>query len=501
VWNVDPTIGNEEVPQNGECPAMSDSRSLRTHILIPGVVIAERYEVIELVCTGGMGTVYRVMDRKDPSEPLERAMKVLHKEFSQDKNYVSRFLREVEVMEAVQHPNVVGVYDFGTDADIIYYTMEFVDGKSLEDLLDHGTIDFGLLTRVMVGVCKGLDAIHSLEIVHRDLKPGNILVDSKGNSKIVDFGVARPKKSRLTGINQRVGSVAYMAPELWKGEEASAAADYYSLGVVLYECVTGRVPFDHSNPLKMMELHLHQIPDAPSKANAAVPPWLDALIIQLLAKNPELRMQTAKNMLGVLDANSVGTDFSPEEVRSVLAGADRERQRTIGERLTEIFEIKAGGAGEYRKSRSPTVIIELTQTPSKQEIGETKADTIRRRTVVLHLPRHTALVFEIEPPSRDFIYLGVFFASLQILDGYLTSLGMERFGIMTEGNPILKSLMHDYGPDTTLLVVKGFAVFLVAGITALAKHIKWIKNMIAVLSVIYLCAAIIPWIYFLFIRG
>jgi serine/threonine protein kinase len=480
---------------------MSDARSLRTHILIPGVVIAQRYEVQELICTGGMGTVYRVLDKKDAAAPIERAMKVLHKEFSQDKNYVSRFLREVEVMEAVQHPNVVAVYDFGTDADIIYYIMEYVSGKSLEDLLDHGTIDFALLTRVMVGVCKGLDAIHALEIVHRDLKPGNILVDSQGNAKIVDFGVARPKKSRLTGINQRVGSVAYMAPELWKGEEAAPAADYYSLGVVLYECVTGKVPFDHSNPLKMMELHLHQIPEAPSKSNRAVPGWLDALIIQLLAKNPDLRMQTAKSMLETLDAHSVGDSFRPEDVRKVLASADRERQRTIGQRLTEVLEIKAGDASEYRKSRSPTVIIELTQTPSNQEVGETRVESLRRRTVVLHLPRHTALVFEIEPPSRDFIYLGVFFASLQVLDGVLTSMGMERFGVMTEGNPILQSLMHDYGPDTTLLVVKGFAVFLVACITALAKHIKWIKNMIAALSVIYLCAAIIPWMYFLFLRG
>lgn len=497
---------------------MVDQRSLETQILLPGILLNGRYEIVSSIGTGGMGAVYLARDTENNQRNV--ALKVLHKTFAANKTYVSRFLREVELLERVDHPNVVRIFDFATDHDLIYYTMEYVPGKTLEQLLEQGAIDFVLLSRMIAGVCRGLHAIHQCEIVHRDLKPGNIIIGRNGDIKITDFGVARPRSSRLTGINQRIGSVAYMAPEIWRGEEPTAAVDYYSLGVMLYELITRRLPFDHPNPLRMMELHLDHIPDPPSRLNPNVPAWLDDLIVRLLAKNPELRINTAHEILTTLEEHGVTDDHDDLEIRKVLSEAAKDKVNRMAQQETAIFDVGSQKPSEraanphkrtiefyngapplrYQARHSPTLILEMTATPGPHQTISGFESISRKKTVIINLPRQAAIVFEIEKPSRDFIYLGVFFASLQILDGVLTHMGVARYGTIMEGNPFLKMLMERFTPENALFIVKSIAVLMVAVITVLARQLPWIKNMIAFLSCIYLFAAIIPWIYLLFYK-
>jgi serine/threonine protein kinase len=275
-----------------------------------GTVIANRYTVLRCLGSGGMGAVYLAEDSFLEGDQV--AVKVLHPDLVVDAKQSQRFLREVQLMRKVDHPNVVRTFDVGSDASIVYFTMEYVAGKPLEAFIEGQNFPKEKLSKLILDVAAGLEAIHKANIIHRDLKPANILVLENYQSKITDFGVARPEYSDLTAHNEIIGSALYIAPEVWLGTKLTSSVDLYSFGVVLYELTTGVLPFDGDSPASLMRMHLEFKPIAPKELNPEVPVWLNKLILKLLAKTPEERLRDAGELI-----DYVQTQTGSSEKRSV----------------------------------------------------------------------------------------------------------------------------------------------------------------------------------------
>ena len=259
-----------------------------------GTVIADRYQIIQTLGTGGMGSVYLATDSFLGDEPV--AIKILHPDYVRNATQTSRFLREVQLMRRVSQRNVVRTYDVGTAGDLIFFTMEYVSGVSFEKRMDEAPFSNERVIDYTLQLCDALQTIHEAEIIHRDLKPGNILLLEDGTVKLTDFGVARPQRSSLTSHDEIVGSVCYIAPELWLGDSATAAVDLYAFGVIIYEMCTGEVPFDGDSPIALMRLHLDKVPTPPIDLNPHIPPWLNQVILRLLEKKPENRPRSAEQI-------------------------------------------------------------------------------------------------------------------------------------------------------------------------------------------------------------
>lgn len=279
-----------------------DQQSTETKGLLPtGYVISNRYIIKSALGTGGMGSVYLAQDTV--LEGTQIAIKVLHSDIAGDQAQSKRFLREVQLMREVNNPYVVRTFDVGLDGDVLYYTMEYVQGTSLTSLMNDQPMDITLLSSIVHKVCLGLQAIHEKEIIHRDLKPANIMVLDDMQIKITDFGVARSKGSNLTQHDEIIGSVSYIAPEVWLGKPLTHSVDLYSLGIILFELLIGKVPFDDGEPATMMWYHVKQPPISPKSLNENIPNWLSQITVKLLAKTPEERPRSAKEVSDVFARN------------------------------------------------------------------------------------------------------------------------------------------------------------------------------------------------------
>ena len=330
-------------------------------------MIANRYQVVEEIGAGGMGTVYRVRDTLLGNKEI--ALKTLLEEFAREKAYVERFIREIELMNQVHHPNVVRTYDIGTDGKLIYFTMEIVEGISLDDLLDKGPLPIKDAPRLLIQICRGLHAIHNAEIIHRDLKPGNIMLLSDGSLKITDFGVARPKNSALTKKNERVGSIWYMAPETWKGGELTRATDLYSLGILIFESLTGQLPFDSDHPGELMQMHIKKPPPPLRAYRKDIPVWLEKLVLKLLEKDPKKRPKTAKHLVELVSQNasnvSARASASSDDLKMSGSSAQRaavghssssSRNRSVAKssnRSGQRQQVQPRSSSPYKHSTSP----------------------------------------------------------------------------------------------------------------------------------------------------
>jgi serine/threonine-protein kinase len=264
---------------------------------LTGQLVAGRYLVRAFLASGGMASVYKAQD-----QVLERevALKVIHPHLATDKSFVEKFRREAKMAASVSHPNLVNVFDQGTDNQIIFLVMEFVPGVNLRDALN----DFGSLTaartlEILEPLTAGLAAAHSAGILHRDLKPENVFLSDSGSVKLGDFGLAREISSH-TQTGSLVGTAAYLSPELVLRGQADARSDIYSLGVMAFEMLTGKQPYDGDQAVQIAYQHANSNIPAPSSINPQVPELLDEIVLWATARNPNDRPSSAKELLPIV---------------------------------------------------------------------------------------------------------------------------------------------------------------------------------------------------------
>ena len=258
-------------------------------------ILANRYRLTEQIGMGGMAIVYRAVDLRTGHNV---AVKVLRPEYNEDSEFISRFQREAEAASKMTHHNIVNLLDVGMDGENRYLVMEYVQGKTLKTVIqERGKLSPALAGQIAIRILSALEHAHRNGIVHRDIKPQNILVHADGHIKVADFGIARiANSSTLTKGDNVMGSVHYFSPEQAKGEGANATSDLYSTGVVLYEMLTGRVPYDGDNPVAVAMQHLHATPVPIQNLAPDVPPALVRVCMKAMEKNPALRYQTARDM-------------------------------------------------------------------------------------------------------------------------------------------------------------------------------------------------------------
>jgi beta-lactam-binding protein with PASTA domain/tRNA A-37 threonylcarbamoyl transferase component Bud32 len=266
--------------------------------LAQGTVIADRYRLLGRLGSGGMADVWCAEDSL-----LNRrvALKFLHPRFAQDEQFVERFRREASAAAGLQHPNVVGVFDRGTVDGMHYIAMEYVEGASLKDLIGRG-LSVGEAVEIVRQVLAGVKYAHERGIIHRDLKPQNVLVDSEGRARVSDFGIARAGASEITQTGSVLGTAQYLSPEQAQGLPVTAQSDIYSVGVMLYEALTGAVPFDADSPVTVALKQVSERPRPPSELNPQVSRALDGVVMRALAKDPANRFASAEEFSQALDA-------------------------------------------------------------------------------------------------------------------------------------------------------------------------------------------------------
>jgi tRNA A-37 threonylcarbamoyl transferase component Bud32 len=257
--------------------------------------IIGNYRIVEKIGEGGMGAVYRAVDLM-----LERevAIKAIRPELARDDEIVARFRTEARILARIHHPAIATIYSFFDAGDDLFLAMEFVHGRSLARVLQQqSALPWQRAVSLLAAAMGGIEQAHRQGIVHRDLKPENLMITDAGEVKVMDFGIARATgSSRLTRTGLLVGTLRYMAPEQIRGEEVDQRTDIYALGAVLYEMLTGRVPFDDGSDYAVLKAHVEENPRAPILAVPDLPQWLDRATLRALAKDPDDRFQTVEQM-------------------------------------------------------------------------------------------------------------------------------------------------------------------------------------------------------------
>ena len=269
-------------------------------MILEGKILGNRYEIIEKVGNGGMATVYRAEDKV-----LKRnvAVKVLKDEFTTDEEFIKRFEIEAQSAARLTHPNIVSIYDVGSEDNLYYIVMELIRGKTLKEIIveERGPLPWKWSVNVAIQIASALEMAHKNNIIHRDIKPHNIIITEDGIAKVTDFGIAKAvSNSTITAFGTTIGSVHYFSPEHARGGYTDAKSDLYSLGVVMYEMVTGRVPFDADTPVSVALKHMQEEPEEPIELNPNLPSAVNRIIMKALKKDTTLRYQSATDMLADL---------------------------------------------------------------------------------------------------------------------------------------------------------------------------------------------------------
>ena len=295
-----------------------------------------RYKVVSRLGTGGMADVFLAEDQQ-----LGRkvALKLLHRRFAEDPGFVERFRREAQAAAGLQHPNVVSVYDRGAFDGTYYIAMEYLPGRSLKQLIrDEAPLDPVRAIDITIQILKAARFAHRRGVIHRDLKPHNVIVDDADHAKVTDFGIARAGASDMTETGSIMGTAQYLSPEQAQGHAVSAGSDLYSIAVVLYEMLTGRVPFDADSAVTIALKHVSEAPPPPTIINPSVPAELEQVVMWALNKNPADRPANADQFIAAL-----------EQAKAAILSGERGGQRTAS-----MAALAAVAAGRYAASAALT---------------------------------------------------------------------------------------------------------------------------------------------------
>ncbi len=314
------------------------------------------YQILEQIGLGGMATVYKAYQ---PGMNRIVALKVLPEHYAHDPRFVKRFEREAQVVAKLEHSNIIPIYDYGSHNNITYLAMRYLQAGTVKDILAHGALPLADVAKLLSDISSALDYAHSQGIIHRDVKPSNILVDKQGNAYLTDFGIAKVLEGTADFTGSSVlGTPAYMAPEQTLGKPGTAQSDIYSLGVMLYEMVVGKPPFEADTPMAIALMHVHEPLPLPRRIKDDIPEAVELIILKVLAKNPKDRFQTA-NELARAFASAIGAE-------TAIATS----------RLLEL----ASGAAEGKGSEEVT--YDVKEELKKRERTETRKRALRLAPIV-----------------------------------------------------------------------------------------------------------------------
>ena len=301
-----------------------------------GKLLDDRYEILEVIGNGGMAVVYKARCRR-----LNRmvAIKILKDEYSQDKEFLDRFHAESQAVAMLSHPNIVSVYDVSSSADADYIVMELIEGITLKYYMEKkGVLNWKETLHFAIQIAKALEHAHSRGIVHRDIKPHNVMVLKNGSVKVADFGIAQMMSTGDTMAQEALGSVHYISPEQAKGSRVDSRSDVYSLGVVMYEMISGRVPYDGENPVAVVMQHINGQMQLPSALNPNTPKGLEQIILKAMARQPKDRYPTATAMLYDMDEFRKNPTMTfapvPPVVKENPVDQDKNGGQTIAQKKT-----------------------------------------------------------------------------------------------------------------------------------------------------------------------
>lgn len=320
------------------------------------------YQVVERIGRGGMATVYKAYQ---PGVDRHVAIKVLTAELAANDTFARRFLREARILARLQHPHILPVFDFGQDGDVTYLVMPYLPSGTLADRLRDKPMPLPFIKRVARQMSEALDYAHSQGLLHRDIKPSNILLDEQDNCLLADFGIARlfEASTRLTATGGILGTPAYMSPEQGRGDALDSRSDVYSLGVILYQMATGRVPFTGDTPIGVVLQHVQNAPPAPRGLNPNLDSHVARVLQQALAKEPDQRFQTAGELARALEGRELPAQpgavagAQDETIVDALPAADASRGRRPNRRLYAVaalvFLVALLGGGTLIRSLTP----------------------------------------------------------------------------------------------------------------------------------------------------
>src|SRR5580704_17185319 len=324
----------------------------------PETIIDGRYRVISRLGSGGMADVYLAQDQLLGREV---AVKVLHHHFAEDHEFVERFRREASSAAALSHPNIVGIFDRGEWNGTYYIAMEYVAGRSLKEIVrEGGPLEPAAAIDIVVQILRAARFAHRRGVVHRDLKPHNVIIDEEGRARVTDFGIARAGASDMTLTGSIMGTAQYLSPEQAQGLAVSAASDLYSVGVILYELLTGVVPFEGETAVAIAFKQVSAVPQPPSALRPGLPPSLDAIVLRVLAKDPAQRYADADELIAALEyerqalpaphADATGAAADGHAIRSAPAAAATAAAAYAG---AGSLLLAAPGTGQYELESAP----------------------------------------------------------------------------------------------------------------------------------------------------